>query len=132
MVLTTLSVAVREVSDALKKSHKVPRFQQRDLPRTVETMFQKLGVEREVRAHLFSHGRTRGVQGQHYERYDLLDEKRRALRKWAAHLERVIEGKPQARVAAIRAAWGNAERRPKALYGRLRFISERINLCASP
>ena len=42
MVLTTLSVAVREVSDALKKSHKVPRFQQRDLRRTVETMLQKL------------------------------------------------------------------------------------------
>lgn len=61
-------------------------------------------VDREVRAHLLSHGRTRGVQGQHYERYDFLDEKRRALRKWAAHLERVIEGKPQARVAAIRAA----------------------------
>ena len=103
-VLTTLSVAVREVSDALKKSHKVPRFQQRDLRRTVETMLQKLGVEREVRAHLLSHGRTRGVQGQHYERYDFLDEKRRALRKWGAHLERIIEGKPQSKVAAIRAA----------------------------
>jgi len=104
MVLTTLSVAVREVSDVLKKSHKVPRFQQRDLRRTVETALQKLGIDKEVRAHLLSHGRTRGVQGQHYERYDFLDEKRRALRKWAAHLERVIEGKPQSKVAAIRAA----------------------------
>jgi integrase len=104
MVLTTMSVAVREVSDALLKSHKVPRFQQRDLRRTVETMLQKLGVDKEVRAHLLSHGRTRGVQGQHYERYDFLDEKRRALRKWAAHLGRVIEGKQPSKVAAIRPA----------------------------
>jgi hypothetical protein len=43
---------------------------------TVETMLQKLGVDKEVRPHLLSHGRTRGVQGQHYERYDFLDEKR--------------------------------------------------------
>ena len=70
MVLTMLSVSVREVSDTLKKSLKVPRFQQRDLRRTVETMLQKLGVEREVRA----------------------------------YLERIIEGKPQSKVAAIRAA----------------------------
>lgn len=67
----------------------------------VETMLQKLGIAKEVRAHLLSHGRTRGVQGQHYERYDFLDEKRRALRKWAAHLERIIEGKPQRKVVAI-------------------------------
>lgn len=102
MVLTTLSVAVREVSDTLMKSHKVPRFQQRDLRRTVETALQRLGVDKEVRAHLLSHGRTSGVQGQHYERYDFLDEKRKALRKWAAHLERVIEGKSLAKVATIR------------------------------
>ena len=103
-VLTTLSVAVREVSDKLKKDDKIPRFQQRDLRRTTETMLQKLGVDKEVRAHLLSHGRTRGVQGQHYERYDFLDEKRRALRKWAAHLERIIEGKQAEKVTAIRAA----------------------------
>lgn len=29
---------------------------------------RKLGVDKEVRGHLLSHGRTRGVQGQHYER----------------------------------------------------------------
>lgn len=104
MVLTTLSVAVREVSDTLKKSHKVARFQQRGLRRTVENMLQKLGIDTEVCAHLLSHGRTRGVQGQHYERHDFLDEKRRALRKWAAHLERVTEGKPLSTIAAIRAA----------------------------
>jgi integrase len=104
MVLTTLSVAVREVSDTLKKSDNIPRFQQRDLRRTVETMLQKLGIDKEVRAHLLSHGRTRGVQGQHYERYDFLEEKRRALRKWAAYLERIIERKPAAKVTPIRAA----------------------------
>jgi hypothetical protein len=101
MVLTTLTVAVREVSDALKKSQKIPRFQQRDLRRTVETMLQKLGVDKEIRAHLLSHGRSRGVQGQHYERYDFLDEKRRALRKWAAHLQRIIDSKDGEKVVAL-------------------------------
>src|SRR5712692_8237569 len=59
MVLETLSNAVREVSDKLHRSHKVPKFQLRDLRRTCETMLQKLGVEKEVRAHLLSHGGLR-------------------------------------------------------------------------
>jgi integrase len=102
MVLETLSVAVREVSDALNKQRGIPPFQLRDLRRTVETMLQKLGVDREVRAHLLSHGRAQGVQGKHYERYDFLDEKRRALRKWSSHLERIIEGKTTQKITAIR------------------------------
>jgi hypothetical protein len=61
-------------------------------------------VDREVRAHLLSHGRPQGVQGKHYERYDFLDEKRRALRKWAAHLERIIGQNRAAKVVPIRAS----------------------------
>jgi integrase len=93
LAVETLSVAVREVSKRLKRTHKIPTFRQGDLRRTAETMMQKLGIAREVRAHLLSHGRSAGVQGKHYERYDYLTEKRTALEKWAAHLERIIEGK---------------------------------------
>lgn len=94
----TLSHAVREVSDALaeatkKQDAKILPFQLRDLRRTAETMLQQLGIDREVRAHLLSHGRTQGVQGKHYERYDFMPEKRAALEKWARELERIIEGK---------------------------------------
>jgi integrase len=104
MVLETLSVAVREVSDTLKKDNDIPPFQLRDLRRTVETMLQKLGVEKEVRAHLLSHGRGQGVQGKHYERYDFLSEKRQALERWAAHVQRIIAGRKAEKVVALSTA----------------------------
>lgn len=98
----TLTGAVAEVSAELEKQ-KVPAFQQRDLRRTAETMLQRMGIDKEVRAHLLSHGRSQGVQGKHYERYDFLKEKRAALEKWARHLERIISGKA-AKVVAIKGA----------------------------
>ncbi len=102
IVLTTLSVAVREISEKLHKEQKIPPFQHRDLRRTCETMLQKLGVEKEVRAHLLSHGRTVGVQGRHYERYDFLPEKREALERWAEKLRRILDPKRKAAVVTIR------------------------------
>jgi integrase len=101
MVVETLSVVVRKISKALKKKQDIPRFQLRDLRRTAETMLQKMGIDREVRAHLLSHGRSKGVQGKHYERYDFLKEKRVALEKWADHLRRVIDPSGKAEVVAI-------------------------------
>ncbi len=101
MVLGTLSSAVREISKALKKSKKIPAFQLRDIRRTAETMLQRLGVDKEVRAHVLSHGRTRGVQGKHYERYDFLPEKRVALEKWSDYLQRVIDPKRKAKVVPL-------------------------------
>lgn len=103
LTLETLSAYVAAISEKLEKSHGVPAFQLRDLRRTAETMLQKLGVDKEVRAHLLSHGRTHGVQGKHYERYDFLPEKRAALEKWARHLDRIITGKA-AKVVAIKGA----------------------------
>jgi integrase len=103
MVVGTLSSAVGGVAKTLKKSKKIEPFQLRDLRRTAETTLQRLGIDKEVRAHLLSHGRTRGVQGKHYERYDFLREKRAALEKWARHLERIISGK-LATVTSLRAS----------------------------
>jgi integrase len=102
MVVGTLSVAVKDISKALKKKHGVPRFQQRDLRRTVETMLQKLGIDKEVRAHLLSHGRSKGVQGKHYERYDFLKEKREALERWGEHLQRIMDPSRSATVLPMR------------------------------
>ena len=64
-----------------------------DIRRTVETRLQALGVSRDVRAQLLSHGRTSGVQARHYERYDFLPEKRAALQLWEEHLASVVAGK---------------------------------------
>lgn len=104
MTIETLSAVVTDIAKALKKSQGIPTFQLRDLRRTAETMLQKMRVDKEVRAHLLSHGRTRGVQGKHYERYDFLPEKRQALERWAAHLQRIIEGRTEQKIVALPAA----------------------------
>ena len=101
MVLETLSKAVTKVSSDLATSHKIPKFVQRDIRRTCETMIQKMGVDKEVRSHLLSHGRTTGVQGKHYERYDFLTEKRQALEKWADFLQRTINPEQKAQVVNL-------------------------------
>ena len=61
-------------------------FQGRDIRRSVETRLQALGVSREIRAQLLSHGRTSGVQQKHYERHDYIAEKRAALALLEEHL----------------------------------------------
>ncbi|MBI4290600.1 MAG: site-specific integrase [Betaproteobacteria bacterium] len=92
MVLETLSVAVREVSGTLKKKQGIAAFQLRDLRRTCETMLAELGISREIRAHVLSHGRASGVQAKHYDRYSYLPEKRRALEAWGARLAEMASG----------------------------------------
>lgn len=102
LVIETLSGAVAEISKTLKKSSKIPAFQQRDLRRTAETMLQQLGVGKEIRAHLLSHGRSKGVQGRHYERYDFLTEKRAALETWAQHIARILDPTTTAKIVQMR------------------------------
>jgi integrase len=68
-------------------------FQGRDIRRSIETRLQALGVSREVRAQLLSHGRTSGVQQKHYERHDYIREKGEALNVLEAHLVAVIAGR---------------------------------------
>ena len=56
-----------------------------DLRRTVETMLASLGASRDIRAQLLSHGLS-GVQQQHYDRYDYMNEKRTILATWEKFL----------------------------------------------
>lgn len=67
-----------------------------DLRRTVETRLAALGVTREDRSQLQSHG-LGGVQGRHYDKHEYLAEKRAALQA----LHALITGKP-AKVSPIR------------------------------
>ncbi|MBN8511192.1 MAG: tyrosine-type recombinase/integrase, partial [Burkholderiales bacterium] len=60
-------------------------FAMRDLRRTAETHLAALGVSKDVRAHLLSHGIS-GVQAAHYDRHSYLPEKRAALELWARRL----------------------------------------------
>lgn len=88
----TLSESIRAIGDAMVAAGECAR---RPTPgtirKTVETRLMELGVPREVRAHLLSHGRG-DVQAVHYEATDLEVLKRDALRK----LRRLCEpkGKP--------------------------------------
>ena len=64
-------------------------FDLRDIRRTVETMLAGLGISRDVRAQLLSHGLS-GVQNQHYDRHQYMKEKRDALIIWEQHLEKIL------------------------------------------
>lgn len=62
-----------------------------DIRRTCETMLVGLGVSKEIRAQLLSHG-IGGVQDAHYDRHSYIEEKRNALTLWEAKLAE-LEGK---------------------------------------
>ena len=78
---------------AIVAEMKCPPFDVADLRRTAETMLAGLGVNRDHRAVLLSHGLS-GVQQAHYDRHDYLAEKRTALVLWEDHLTRLVSGKP--------------------------------------
>lgn len=78
--------------------------QLRDVRRTAETMLARLGVSRDVRAQLQSHG-LGGVQQRHYDRHDYADEKRAALATWEAHVAALVRArKRQEKRPAAKAA----------------------------
>lgn len=98
----TLGVYVRSIVAALCADAQLKRaratlgaFELRDIRRTCETMLAALGVSRDLRAQLQSHG-LGGVQQRHYDRHDYMREKRAALEAWAAQLERMKSGAPAA------------------------------------
>lgn len=70
---------------------KMADFDYRDIRRTCETMLASLGVSKDIRAQLLSHGIS-GVQAVHYDRHDYLNEKRAALVKWEHHLNEIVSG----------------------------------------
>jgi len=83
-----------EVQAKLKQS-KRPKIQARDLRRTCETQLAALGISRDVRAQLLSHGLS-GVQQVPYDQHSWLPEKRAALEAWGAHLEALATRRPMA------------------------------------
>lgn len=57
----------------------------RDLRRTCKTLMGELGISKELRDRLQNHA-LNDVSSKHYDRYDYLPEKRRALEAWEARL----------------------------------------------
>lgn len=87
---------VAEISKAMEGE----AFSLLDIRRTIETMLAGLGVGRDIRAQLLSHGIS-GVQAVHYDRHDYLKEKRAAIRKWEAHLKRLLSGDEGRKIVPI-------------------------------
>ena len=88
----TMNEAVKTARDAATRaghrwSESAEGFTLKDLRRSSETLLAKLGVSRDDRAQLLSHG-LGGVQARHYDRHEYMAEKRAALIKWSAFLER--------------------------------------------
>jgi integrase len=73
-----------------------------DLRRTASTKMRELGIAREDVSLVLNH-KAHGVTATHYDRYDGLREKRRALGVWGSYLENLMRPAP-ANVMAIRAA----------------------------
>jgi hypothetical protein len=94
---TTPGPRVTEIATAIGSEP----FDLRDLRRTVETMLASLGVSRDIRAQLLSHGIS-GVQAQHYDRHDYLKEKHVTLIKWERHLTRIASGEEESKVVQLR------------------------------
>ncbi len=86
MLVTSISKQCTRVCQSLGLMH----IQLRDVRRTVETEMARLGISKDLRAHLLSHG-LGGIQDRHYDRYDRIDEKREALEKWEKHLLELME-----------------------------------------
>lgn len=71
------------------------QFQFSDLRRTAETLMASLGVHKDVRAQVQSHG-LGGVQDRHYDRYEYMTEKKAAITAWQDYLDLQASGKPMA------------------------------------
>ena len=92
----TLSDHCNAIAAALLAQPKAARvvrepFQLRDIRRTCETALARLGISRDVRAQIQSHG-LGGVQARHYDRHDYMPEKAAALAAWAKFLETAPAG----------------------------------------
>ena len=104
MRLETLSVCVSELSAAMVAADESREpFQLRDLRRTLETLLAGLGVSRDVRGQVQSHG-LGGVQNRHYDRHEYWAEKRSTLALLEAHLTRLRTAAPASGVPTPAAA----------------------------
>jgi integrase len=78
---------------ATSKRPGFPKFTPRDLRRTWKTRAGEIGLGKEIRDRLQNHALT-DVSSQHYDRYDYMPEKRKAMEAWCEWLGRTIGNVP--------------------------------------
>jgi len=67
----------------------IAKFVPRDLRRTFKTLTGKAGISKEVRDRLQNHALT-DVSSLHYDKYDYLKEKRKAMDIWNDYLNNIL------------------------------------------
>ncbi len=97
LVETTPGKRAAEICKGMKSEP----FDLRDIRRTCETMLAGMGISRDTRAQLLSHGLS-GVQAAHYDRHTYTDEKRAALVSWEQRLDDIVTGKLAAEVVQMK------------------------------
>jgi integrase len=100
MDATTTGKRLKAISTAMGGE----AFTLRDIRRTCETMLAGMGISKDTRAQLLSHGIS-GVQAVHYDRHEYMNEKRAALDAWEQRIAEIQTGTlPTSNVVHIRAA----------------------------
>ena len=79
---------------ALSRIQEGEPYTWRDVRRTVETMMAAMGISKDTRAQIQSHGIS-GVQAKHYDRYSYMPEKQAALKAWNKKLDELLSGVSQ-------------------------------------
>ena len=87
-----------------KLGNDVAPWRLHDLRRLVSTtMHDKLGIQPHIVEHILGHVGHQGGTAGVYNKADYLDERRRALEKWADHVEGIVTGKrPVAQLVRLR------------------------------
>ncbi len=75
---------------AISRIESVQEFSPRDLRRTVKTRMGEIGIEKSIRDRIQNHA-LNDVSSKHYDRYDYLQEKRKALLTWEKYLLELTE-----------------------------------------
>lgn len=97
MTISTPGKRVGEIASDMKGL----TFDIRDIRRSVETLLAGMGVNRDIRAQLLSHGLS-GVQDKHYDRHGYIEEKRSALERWEGLLAEIAQGEERSNVVQMR------------------------------
>jgi integrase len=70
---------------------KIPHFTPRDLRRTWKTLAGAAGLSKEIRDRLQNHARQ-DVSSRHYDRWEMIPEKRAAMAQWSEYLNLILSG----------------------------------------
>lgn len=96
----SVSKLVSAVSKAESEQGAEP-YTWRDVRRTCETMMAGMGVSKDTRGQLQSHG-LGGVQARHYDKYSYMPEKTATLKAWNEKIDALIKGSaPAGNVVAL-------------------------------